>query len=125
MVNTFRRRTPKYRDWAGEFIDSNLDGGAKAPGERNRDRDEMMLEPDFDPVPTAVQIGRCGYPAHCRAPRCPVSRATILLRKIDAAGRPVRQIELCDRHAAAVIAPQRNLCFFFLVFADSQCGSCC
>jgi len=25
-----------------------------------------MLEPDFDPVPTAVQIGRCGYPAVLR-----------------------------------------------------------
>jgi hypothetical protein len=57
------------------------------------DRDETMLEPDFDPVPTAVQIARCGYPAPCRAPRCTVRRATIVLRKIDAAGRPVRQIE--------------------------------
>jgi hypothetical protein len=30
-------------------------------------------------------------------------KAAIVLRKIDAAGRPVRQIELCDRHAQAVI----------------------
>jgi len=67
-----------------------------------------MLEPDFDPVPTAVQIGRCGYPAPCRAPRCAAGRATIVLRKIDAAGRPVRQIELCDRHAEAVIARERK-----------------
>jgi hypothetical protein len=67
-----------------------------------------MLEPDFDPVPTAVQIGRCGYHAPCRAPRCVVSHATIVLRKIDAAGRPVRQIELCDGHAEAVIARERN-----------------
>src|SRR5260370_1185843 len=52
-----------------------------------------MLEPDFDPAPTAVQIGRCGYACPCRAPRCAESRATIVLRKIDAAGRPVRQIE--------------------------------
>jgi hypothetical protein len=58
-----------------------------------------MLEPDFDPVLTAVQIGRCGYPAPCRAPRCAVGRATIVLRKFDTAGRPVRQIELCERHA--------------------------
>ncbi len=36
-------------------------------------------------VPTAVQIGRCCYPASCRAPRCTVHRATIVLRKIDAA----------------------------------------
>jgi hypothetical protein len=35
-------------------------------------------------------------------------RATIVLRKIDAAGRPVRQIELCDRHADGVIARERK-----------------
>jgi len=34
------------------------------------------------------------------------AKATIVLRKIDAAGRPV-QIELCDRHAEAVIARER------------------
>ncbi len=67
-----------------------------------------MLEPDFDPVPTAVQIGRCAYQCPCRAPRCARSRATIVLRKIDAAGPPVRQIELCDRHAEAVIARERK-----------------
>jgi hypothetical protein len=73
-----------------------------------------MLEPDFDPLPTAVQIGRCGYIARCRAPRCSVRRATIVLRKIDAAGRPVRQIELCDRHAEAVIARERRRGFEIL-----------
>ena len=57
-----------------------------------------MLQPDFYPAPTAVQTGRCGYLLPCRAPRCAGSRATIVLRKIDAAGRPVRQIELCDRY---------------------------
>jgi hypothetical protein len=67
-----------------------------------------MLEPDFDPAPTAVQIGRCSYPASCRAPHCTVHHATIVLRKIDAAGRPVRQIELCARHAEAVIARERK-----------------
>jgi len=40
--------------------------------------------------------------------RCTASRATIVLRKIDAAGRPVRQIELCDRHPEAVIARERK-----------------
>ena len=30
------------------------------------------------------------------------------LRKIDAAGRPVRQIELCDHHARAVVARERR-----------------
>lgn len=68
---------------------------------------ELMLEPNFDPLPTAVQIGRCGYACPCRAPRCAERRATIVLRKIDAAGRPVRQIELCERHAQVVIARER------------------
>src|SRR5208282_5368560 len=43
-----------------------------------RDRDETMLEPDFDPIPTAVQIGRCSYLVPCRAPRCTVRGATIV-----------------------------------------------
>jgi hypothetical protein len=67
-----------------------------------------MLEPDFNPEPTAIQIWRCGYLAPCRAPRCPTSRATIVLRQIDASGRPVRQIELCDRHAEIVIAREQK-----------------
>jgi hypothetical protein len=66
-----------------------------------------MFAPDFYPQPTAVQIGRCGYACPCRAPRCAQNRATIV-RKIDAAGRPVRQIELCERHAEAVIARERK-----------------
>jgi len=66
-----------------------------------------MLTPDFDPQPTAVQIGRCGYLCLYRAPRCIQTRATIVLRKIYAAGRPVRQIELCDRHAKLVVARER------------------
>jgi hypothetical protein len=66
-----------------------------------------MFDPDFDPLPTAVQIGRSGYTCPCRAPRCTASRAMIVLRKIDAAGRPVRQIELCDRHAQVVIVRER------------------
>jgi hypothetical protein len=70
--------------------------------------DGGMLEPDFNPLPTAVQIGRCGYATPCRAPRCARNRATIVLRKIDAAGRPVRQIELRDRHAEAVVARERQ-----------------
>lgn len=67
-----------------------------------------MLQPDFDPAPTTVQIWRCGYLAPCRASRCATSRATIVLRKIDAckAGWFV-QIELCDRHAETVVAHER------------------
>ena len=49
-----------------------------------------MLEPDFDPAPTAVQIGRCGYPCPCRAPRCATSRATISGRSMQPAGQSVK-----------------------------------
>ena len=66
-----------------------------------------MLEIDFDPKPHAVEIGRCGYACPCRAPRCAQSRATIVLRKIDIAGRPIRQMELCVRHAQIVLARER------------------
>jgi len=54
----------EYRDWAGEFIDAELDGGATA-SKRIVKKDGTMLEPDFDTVATAVQIGRCGYPSPC------------------------------------------------------------
>jgi hypothetical protein len=67
-----------------------------------------MLQPDFNPAATAVQIGRCGYLCPCRALRCDRNRATIVLRKLDAAGRPVRQIELCDRHAEIVTVRERD-----------------
>jgi len=67
-----------------------------------------MLEPDFNPIPTIVQIGRSGYLCPCQAPSCAAQRATIVLRKLDAAGTPVRQIELCDRHADVAIARERE-----------------
>jgi hypothetical protein len=67
-----------------------------------------MLEPDFDPQPTAVQIGRCGYLCPCRASRCARNRATLVLLKLDTPGRPVRQIELCYRHSENVIARERT-----------------
>ncbi len=50
-LGAFGRRTRKYRDCAAEIIDANLDGDSQALRER---RDETMLEPDFDPFPTAV-----------------------------------------------------------------------
>jgi len=45
------------------------------------------------------------------APRAAISaeQSDEVLWKMDAAGQPVRQIELCDAIAAALIAPQRNL----------------
>ncbi len=36
----------------------------------------MMLEPDFDPAPTAVRIYRSGYVSPCRA-RGRLKRATL------------------------------------------------
>ena len=77
-----------------------------------------MLEPDFDPVPTPVQIGDDG--TRPRAERYAMRRATIVLQKIDAAGRPVRQIELCDRHAEDVIARERRRGFEIFDSPDLQ-----
>jgi hypothetical protein len=67
-----------------------------------------MLEPDFNPAATAVQIGRCGYLCPCRASRCARNRATLVLRKLDAPRAGVRQIELCYRHSEIVIARERT-----------------
>jgi hypothetical protein len=66
-----------------------------------------MLQPDFDPAPTAVRIYRCKYVLHCRARSC-LQRATLIAEKVDNAGRHVRQIELCERHARVVTACERG-----------------
>lgn len=66
-----------------------------------------MLEPDFNPAPTAVRIYRCGYISRCKAPRCQ-DRATLVAEKVDNAGRHVRQIELCDRHSRVVVVRERD-----------------
>jgi len=42
----------------------------------------------------------------CRARSC-LKRATLNAEKVDSAGRHVRQIELCERHARVVIARER------------------
>ncbi len=67
-----------------------------------------MLEPDFNPEPASVSVYRCAYVSPCRATRCRPLRATVILRKLDAAGRPIRQIELCDAHAAVVLKRERE-----------------
>src|SRR5216683_6460530 len=53
------------------------------------ERDDAQSE--FDPAPTGVQIWRCGYLAPSRTARCYMRSATIVLRQMDAASRPVRQ----------------------------------
>jgi hypothetical protein len=65
-----------------------------------------VLEPDFDPAPVAVRIYRCGYVSRCWARRC-LKLATSIAEKVDAAGRHVRQIELCRGHCEIVIARER------------------
>ena len=67
-----------------------------------------MLQPDFDPAPTTVRIHRCKYISQCKARRC-LKRATLIAEKIDAAGRHVRQIELCLLHCEVVIERERAL----------------
>jgi hypothetical protein len=65
-----------------------------------------MLQPDFNPEPVAVRIYRCGYVAKCKARSC-LKRATVVAEKVDAAGRHVRQIELCERHCEIAVARER------------------
>jgi hypothetical protein len=66
-----------------------------------------MLQPDFDPAPTTIRIHRCGYISRCKKPRCQ-ERSTLIAEKVDAAGRHVRQIELCPLHCDIVIARERS-----------------
>jgi hypothetical protein len=42
-----------------------------------------------------------------QGPRLP-ARATLIAEKNDAAGRQIRQIELCPRHCQIVIARERS-----------------
>lgn len=60
----------------------------------------------FRSAPTTVRIRRCKYVSRCKARRCP-KRATLIAEKTDAAGRHVRQIELCSQHCDVVIERER------------------
>ncbi len=80
----------------------------------NRPSDSLACEAhnsavavNFDPAPATVQLHRCEYVSPCRASRCRL-RATVIARKLDAAGRFIRQIELCDRHAKIIAARERK-----------------
>jgi hypothetical protein len=65
-----------------------------------------MFQPNFDPEPRGVQIHRCGYASKCKARGCQ-KRATLIAKKMDGAGRYVRQIELCSKHCEVVIAREK------------------
>ncbi len=60
----------------------------------------------LDPKPAIVQLHRCLYVSCCRA-RLPHQGDTIA-RKLDKAGRLIRLIELCDRHAEVVAEHERD-----------------
>ena len=55
-----------------------------------------------------IQLLECGYSAQCTVPGCR-ARATMLARYTDGQGRPLRQRELCDRHAQWLKANRPNV----------------
>jgi hypothetical protein len=91
---------------------------ARSYARRNRNRtsggeiaDAALVAADISRSTTACS-DRCPNPVQrlrlqLSAPRCAETRATIVLRKIDAARRPVRQIELCGSQAHASVARER------------------
>jgi hypothetical protein len=72
-----------------------------------------LLQCDTDPAvdsesqPALLTIIRCGYVVRCRAGHC-ISSAATILRKSEASGRPLRQIELCTSHAEVVILREQR-----------------
>ena len=55
-----------------------------------------------------IQLLSCGYPARCSVRQCQ-ARATILARYTDNQGRPLKQRELCNRHADWLKANSPNV----------------
>ena len=49
-----------------------------------------------------IQLLACGYSAQCTVRGCR-ARATKLARYTDGQGRPLKQRELCDRHAEKTV----------------------
>jgi hypothetical protein len=47
---------------------------------------------------SVIEIWPCRYSSHCRTIRCR-ERVTVVARYLDAQGRPLRQVELCQQHA--------------------------
>ena len=54
------------------------------------------------------QLLPCGYPARCSVRQCE-ARGSVLARFTDAQGRPLRQRELCNRHADWLRANRPNV----------------
>ena len=54
-----------------------------------------------------IQLLPCGYPA--RSVRQCEARATMLARYTDNQGRPLKQRELCERHALWLKANRANI----------------
>jgi len=48
-----------------------------------------------------VELWPCQYPAQCKKVRCG-ARATVIVRYVDRQGRPLRQVEFCDRHTGEI-----------------------
>jgi len=46
----------------------------------------------------SIELWPCGYQAPCKVRNCK-AKATIIARSVDAGGRPLRQYELCAKHA--------------------------
>jgi hypothetical protein len=65
------------------------------------------MEMDFSDTAVFLTVLHCGYAAPCRVHRC-AQRATTILRKADAGGRFLRQVETCDAHTEQVLARERG-----------------
>jgi hypothetical protein len=63
---------------------------------------------DVDTEAAQLTILHCGYHASCRGRGCS-EIATLILRKSDRSGRFMRQIEMCEAHAAEIIARETAL----------------
>jgi hypothetical protein len=59
-------------------------------------------------VADKIQLLACGYSAPCTVRGCR-ARGTMLARYVDGQGRPLRQRELCERHAHWLKANQPNV----------------
>jgi hypothetical protein len=59
-------------------------------------------------VAAEIQLRACGYSAQCTVRGCR-ARATMIARSTDGQGRPLKQRELCDRHADWLKANRPNV----------------